>query len=132
MASKSSPSVVQRFRGSTGKRRLAETLLSQSILSGSLSVSTAICNRLKLFEVPANYQLIAQGSQGNDLFFIISGSVRILVNGRQIAIRHANQHVGEMALLDRTAVRSADVVTAETCVIGRISEMDFTRIANRH
>lgn len=132
MARKSSPSVIRRFRGCDGKHQLAETLLGQTLISGSVPVSKAICRCLKLLQLPANEKLIVQGGQDNDLFFIISGSVLVLVNGRQVAVRRAGEHVGEMALLDRTALRSATVITAEPTVVGKISELDFTRIANQH
>jgi CRP/FNR family transcriptional regulator, cyclic AMP receptor protein len=49
-----------------------------------------------------------------------------------VATRRAGEHVGEMALIDRTAVRSATVITAEPSVVAKITEPDFTRVANRH
>ena len=73
-----------------------------------------------------------QGGQDNDIYFIISGSVRVMVNSREVAMRRAGEHVGEMALVDRTAIRSASVVTAEASVVACVSEPDFTRVANRH
>ena len=40
---------------------------------------------------------MTQGGQDNDIYFIISGSVRITVNSREVATRRADEHVGEMA-----------------------------------
>jgi CRP/FNR family transcriptional regulator, cyclic AMP receptor protein len=130
MSSKSNPSVVRRFRGASGRRRLAETLLGQ--LSASQMAANAFSKCAILSELPADHKLIIQGGQDNDLYFILSGSVRVLVNGREIATRRAGEHVGEMALIDRTAVRGATVITAEPSVVARIPEPDFTRVANRH
>lgn len=132
MARKSNPSVVRRFRGASGRQRLAETLLGQPLLSASVMAATALSKLAMLFELPADHQLLIQGGQDNDLYFILSGSVRVLVNSREVATRRAGEHVGEMALIDRTAVRSATVITAEPSVVARISEPDFTRVANRH
>jgi CRP/FNR family transcriptional regulator, cyclic AMP receptor protein len=132
MARKSSPSVVQRFRGSVGKKRLIDLLMSYPLLSGSRAASSAICEQLRLLPVPADYEITTQGGQDNDLYFMISGSARVVVNGREVASRRAGDHVGEMTMLDRTAIRSATVVTTEPCVVGTISEADFTRVANRH
>lgn len=132
MAQKSSPSVILRFRGVAGKKRLIEALMGHPLLSGNQAASSAICRTLRLQELPANHQITAQGAQDNDLFFIISGSARVLVNGREVASRNSGDHVGEMAMLDRTAVRSASVITSERCVVGRITEPEFTRVANRH
>ncbi len=75
---------------------------------------------------------MSQGGQDNDLYFIISGSVHVLINDRQIATRRAGEHVGEMALIDCTSVRSASIITAEPCVVAEITEPDFTRIADRY
>lgn len=111
---------------------MAETLLGQPLLSASVTAATAFARSAKLAELPADHQLMVQGGQDNDLYFILSGSVRVLVNCREVATRRAGEHVGEMSLVDRTAVRSATVITAEPSVVARISEPDFTRVANRH
>jgi predicted nucleotide-binding protein len=132
MARKSNPSVVGRFRGTTGKKRLAETFLGQPLLSASEAAATLFSNSSKLLELPAGHQLTVQGGQDNDLYFILSGSVRVFVNNREVAIRRAGEHVGEMALIDLTAVRSATMVTAEPSIVAQISEPAFTRIANCH
>jgi len=132
MAHKSSPSVVKRFRGEPGKQRLAETLLGQPLLSASETAANAFSRCARLYELPADHMLMIQGGQDNDLYFILSGSVRVLVNGREVATRRAGEHVGEMALIDRTAVRSATVITAEPSVVAKIAENDFSRVANGH
>lgn len=132
MARKSNPSVIRRFRGKDGRQRLAETLLGQPLLSASVSAAVAFSEYAHLSELPCDHELITQGGQDNDMFFILSGSVRVLVNSREVATRRAGEHVGEMALIDRTAVRSATVVTAEPSVVAQISEPDFSRVANRH
>ena len=132
MARKSNPSVVGRFRGALGKQLLAEKLLEQPLLSANVTAATAISRFAKLSELPINHQLTSQGRQDNDLYFILSGSVRVLVNSREVATRRAGQHIGEMALIDLTAVRSATVITAEPSVVAKISEPDFTRVANSH
>jgi len=75
---------------------------------------------------------MTQGGEDNDLYFILSGSVHVFVNSREVATRRAGEHVGEMALIDLTAVRSATVITAEPSVVAKISEHDFSRIANRN
>jgi predicted nucleotide-binding protein len=132
MSLKSSPSVIRRFRGAAGRRQLADTLLGQPLLSGRATAAKCLSQYAQLSELPPEHQLMTQGGQDNDIYFIISGSVRVLVNGREVATRRAGEHVGEMALIDRTAVRSATVITTEPSVVARISETDFTRTANRH
>ena len=132
MALKSNPSIVRRFRGASGKQRLAETLLSQPLLSSNATAATALSRTVKLSELPSNHQLMTQGGEDNDLYFILSGSVHVFVNCREVATRRAGEHIGEMALIDLTAVRSATVITAEPSVVARVSERDFSQIANRY
>ena len=74
--------------------------------------------------------LIEQASEDNHIVMIISGSVSILVNGRQINQRRPGQHVGEMALIDPKAQRSASVLAMETTVTAEIAEPDFSKIAD--
>lgn len=66
------------------------------------------------------------------MFIIIAGSVNIIVNSRKIAIRRQGQTVGEMAIIDSVARRSATVEAAEKSILLRISEKDFVPIANKY
>lgn len=132
MAHKVNPRVISRFRGTLGRQQLAKALLDQSLLSANSTAAKALAKQAKLLDCPINHQIMTQGGQDNDLYFILSGSVRILVNGREVAIRRAREHVGEMALIDITAIRSATVITAEPSIIARVSEPDFTRIVDSH
>ena len=56
----------------------------------------------------------------------------ISVNGREIAIREAGQHVGELALIDSTAIRSATVTARTPTVVAQIKDHVFEKIANKN
>ena len=73
-----------------------------------------------------------QDDYDTDLYFIIMGAVDIIINGRKITMRDASTHVGEMSLLDPAAKRSATVKTREKTVVLKISEPNFTKVANKH
>jgi predicted nucleotide-binding protein len=132
MPRKSYPSIVKRFHGNGGRQRLADALLSQSLLSATPAAATALSRDAQVIELPQASELTVQGGQDNDIYFLLSGSVRVLVNNREIAVRRACEHVGELALIDITAVRSATLITAEHTVVARIAEPNFTRVANRY
>ncbi|WP_419188308.1 TIR domain-containing protein [Stieleria bergensis] len=83
-----------------------------------------------LTELPTDTVLISQEGEDTDLYFIISGRMRIEANGRPVAIRNYGTHVGEMALIDCKARRSASVIAEETTLVAQITEPDFTRIAD--
>lgn len=117
------------FKGSKGKERLVEALLDQYIVSGDQGLASQIAEKCIVSEHPAGVKIITEGEQGNELFMILSGSVSIVAQGREITRRTAKQHVGEMALINPNACRSASVITTEETVSAKISEPDFTKIA---
>lgn len=114
-----------------GRRRLIDALRGHALVGGSEEIAAAIADVLQLQGHEAERQLIEQGAADNHMLLIIAGSVRVHVNDRKMSHRKAGQHVGEMALIDVRAVRSASIVTDEPCVIGQISEADFSRLAGR-
>lgn len=73
-----------------------------------------------------------QGAGDNHIFFVLGGRVSIRVNGREMAIRSGRQHVGEMALIDTAAKRSATAIALEETVVARVAEPAFSAIANAH
>ena len=68
----------------------------------------------------------------NDLFLILTGRLRVDVNRRKVAEGVPGQHVGEMALIDPSARRSATVMAEESTVVAKVSEPDFTTVADKY
>lgn len=132
MPRKSSPSILRRFTGPGGQIRLVDALRCQSLVSGNLPAAKELARRAQVESVQAHTDIMVQGAQDDDIYFILSGSFTVIINGRDIATRQAGEHLGEMALIDTTAVRSATVRATEPSVVAKVSERDFTRIANRH
>ena len=85
-----------------------------------------------LKEFRPGQKIIKQGESDNSLYFLLWGTAAVLVNGREIATRTAGDHVGEMALLQAVAPRSATVVATLPTVAARITERAFTTIADDH
>ncbi len=132
MSSKSSPSLIKRFSGRAGKVRLIEALRTQELVAGDQQIATKLAAVATRHEYPANCELMRQGNCDNDIYFIISGLVSVKVNGREVATRTARNHIGEMALLDTTAKRSATISTTEPSVLAKVCEAKFAIIANDH
>ena len=82
-----------------------------------------------LQEYSAGKIIARQGGTDNDMYMIISGSVTISVNKREVAVRGRGSHVGEMALIDSTARRSATITTKEKTVVLKLSESKVAHIA---
>jgi CRP/FNR family cyclic AMP-dependent transcriptional regulator len=130
MAVKSSPTLMKRFIGRAGKARFFEALLSQDLVARDQRIAQALAGVATRQELPANHELVSQGGFDTDIYFILSGSVSITVNGRLVATRAAGDHVGEMAMLDTTATRSAAVRTIEPTVVAKVPEAKFSQIAD--
>lgn len=124
------PSLADRFHGDDGRRRLVAVLKRQTVVNGDDTVAALLAESVQTKSFEGSDVLIAQDGTDTDLFFLLSGSVSIIVNHQEVARRHAGQHVGEMALIDPSARRSADVVAREPVVAAVISEADFVAVAN--
>lgn len=122
------PDVLQRFEGDVGKRLRLGALLTQKMVANNRSLAEAIDASAELLSVPAGTEIIQQGAADNDVYFIFSGSFSIVVNGRVVARRHPNDHVGEMSALEVTQRRSATVVADEDSVVARMTEAAFEKL----
>ena len=121
--------MIRRFQE---RDRLVEALQRQQITRHDQTLSAKLASVSTLLMFEPNEAIITQGATDNDLFLILAGRVSIHVNGRELAIRHADQHVGEMATIDISARRSATVTAVEQTVVAKIREPDFTTIADEH
>jgi len=132
MAKRAAHQRSTRFSGYEGKRRLVEALKSQSLLAGDADIARLITSCGTLQYHKADSVLMRQGEPENDIFLIVAGEISVRVNGRHVAFREAGTHVGEMALVDPLAKRSATVIAAEPCVTLRVPEYRFSKLAEDH
>lgn len=117
------------FKGPDGRQRLIGELLKQSILREDKEAAAAIAEKCTIAEYSARSSIFREGDASHDMLLILSGRVSVVVQGHEIAQRIAGQHVGEMALIDPGAPRSASIVAIEDTLTASISEPDFTGIA---
>lgn len=123
------PTLLDRFQGEDGKRLLAQLLGEQLIFIGAPTLAAKLLPSTTLVGLQAGDTLIEQNAADNDVYFVLSGELSIVVNGRPIARRRPGEHVGEMALVDPAARRSASVIALEESVVAKVRESDFSRIA---
>ncbi|WP_291205126.1 TIR domain-containing protein [Hyphomonas sp.] len=124
--------LVDRFRGDAGKLNLIDAMLQQAIVCGSRDLAIELAECADVIEVSEGEAIVAQGGDDNDLFLIIAGTFKIVVNGREVAIRGRGDHVGEMALIEPAQRRSADVIAAEPALVAKIAYAHVTELATRH
>lgn len=124
--------MIERFEGQEGFKRLVEAIRRQPVALNEQTIALAFAESCSLRQYSQGTALITQNATDNDICLILSGSVSIQIHGREIARRKAGQHVGELALIDPGASRSADVVSIDTVVVARIAEPTFTHLAEKH
>jgi predicted nucleotide-binding protein len=124
--------MAARFEGCEGERLLCEVIRRQPLFEGHSDVADQLARLASIEPYEPGAMIIEQDGTDTDIFFILSGSVTISPNRRDDAVRSAGNHVGEMATIDPIARRSADVRANEPTVIARVSEPDFSRVANAH
>lgn len=83
-----------------------------------------------------NTIIIHDGDEGDSLYLIISGKVKVFLTDEQgkeviLNFQEAGEYFGELALLDKVK-RSASVMTMEPCQFMVITRADFMRCIAMH
>jgi|SRR5690348_2320236 predicted nucleotide-binding protein len=124
--------MIERFQGDEGRRRLVAALTEHRLVGNRPELAERLVAVGELMEVPAGTAFINQGDQASDVFFIIAGKVEVRVNGKVVANRFPGDHVGEMAAVEPSQARSASVVPVETTVLIKVSEAEFSAVAEQY
>lgn len=111
---------------------LREALLNQRIVEHDKDIANEFANVVELREYADGETLIMQNGFDNHLFFILTEEVVVKASGHEVAVRKADNVIGETTLVDIRAKRSADVFARGRVVVARISEPDFRAVADRH
>jgi CRP/FNR family transcriptional regulator, cyclic AMP receptor protein len=122
----------ERFQGNAGRQRLVEALVSQKLTAANWELATELAELVELLEVETGTQIIEQGADDTDVHLILTGSFKVLVNGKEVAVRGPNDSLGEMAAIQDAQPRSASVIANEKSVIAKLSEPQFAEVAARH
>ena len=124
--------MISRFRGVQGRNRLVSALRKQVIVHDNETLAKEFSDQAEVVQLERNEQLIVQDEADDDVYFILAGRLSIVINGREVAIRGSGQHVGEMALIDPTASRSASIIAIERTVVAKVSEALFRPLADKY
>lgn len=125
-------SAVPRFHGDDGIRRLTDAWAAQPMTAGDRSLADQLARVSVVEAFSPNQLILKQGDAENDLYLLLIGAVVIETNGRAGPIRTAGNYVGELTLIDVSSRRSASVRTTEETIVARVTESDFTRLAQSH
>ena len=124
--------MLDRFYGLEGLPLLAEALRTQSVIGDDAALAELIAASVEIEAFEPGAVVMQESGADNDICFILAGVVSVRVLGREIAVRTAGQHIGEMALVDPGQRRSATVVAEDGVVIARLSERSFAALAESY
>jgi signal-transduction protein with cAMP-binding, CBS, and nucleotidyltransferase domain len=102
------------------------TICSDSVANAIFAIGNLkMCSKDEVFA--------RQGDLGAELYYILSGSVRIVVRGHEYKIRSRGDLIGEMAVIEPGERRSADLIAAEDAtMLWVVRASDFLNSAKRH
>ncbi|MGH6947584.1 MAG: Crp/Fnr family transcriptional regulator [Kiloniellales bacterium] len=97
---------------------------------------TALERLVRWHEYLRDQQIIGHQDESSDVFFIVSGSVRVTVYspaGKEVTFRDmaAGEMFGELAAIDGKP-RSAGVVALSNCTIASLTAQQFGRVLHEH
>lgn len=107
-------------------------LLDQCLIQNCPIIGGRVAKAVRILPLVAGQVLASQDEPGNEMYFILSGSISVIKNNREKALRARGTHVGEMALVEIGTFRSATLQAKEDSVIAAIAEKDFAEIASIH
>lgn len=88
-----------------------------SILKGlSSDCIKTIISDYKMIRYNENETIIKQGDDTKDVFFLLEGEVKVLVNNIEVAIIHHNQAFGEFSAIAKEK-RKATIIAKKPCKI---------------
>jgi len=118
-----------RFEGK-GRQHLVDSLCRQEFVSSNAAIAEAMVARGQLIEFKKGEKLIVQDGEDDDIYLLVAGTASIVIKGNEYTIRKAGQTVGEMAAIEPSQKRSADVVAHDTVVALKLSSAQFAEIGN--
>ncbi|MBD9477387.1 nucleotide-binding protein [Pseudoxanthomonas sp. PXM02] len=124
--------MIDRFKGEAGRRLLVNALGQQKIAGGNSVLAEMLVEHVQLRQLEAGERLIEENAADNDLYLVLDGTFKIVVKGTKIAERTINDVLGEMAAVDPTMRRSADVIAVTDALVASLSEEDLSKVATVH
>lgn len=73
-----------------------------------------LASTMEELSFPARHTIVKQGEEGQSLYILVAGRVRVHLGNRELAILKREDCFGEMAVLDAEP-RSASVTTLDPC-----------------
>ncbi|MEO8339033.1 MAG: TIR domain-containing protein [Nitrospirota bacterium] len=121
----------ERFEGDN-RPNLIAALKRQEFVCGEGALAEAMADQGQLVEFSKGHKIIVEGGEDNDIYLLVAGDVSIVIKGNEYRTRKAGQHVGEMAAIEPSQKRSADVVAHDTVVALKLSNSLFMKLGQQY
>ena len=120
------------YEGDLGWERLVRSLQGQKVACGRREIAEALGKKTVLLSYKKGDEVIAEGELGSDIFFILSGTYEVLINGNPVVALSSPAYFGELALVDPESKRTASIVTKDSGWLAVVKEGDFSVIAEEY
>ncbi len=108
-------------------------LMHNTLVAGDIEVANKILEAADFKVYPCGTQIIEQGASDDCVYFILSGSVEIIINDVHAAYQSVPSTVGELAAKKAGAPRTADVfVQSNELEALVLSGTDFRKLMREH
>jgi len=124
--------MLRRFEGTDGRTRLAQLLGNNSLLSGDSHLVDRVLDEGEIVLFDPGQLVINQDAADCDIYLLLSGRTAVEIQSVEVAVRDAGTHVGEMAAIDSSAPRSANVRALTQTVALRLSDAQLRALAEAH
>ena len=124
--------MMNRFQGPNGLTNRVAALKKNVLVEHNEEIADQLVAHGELLAVKAGDVIVTQDGSERDVFFLLTGQAEVLIQNRRVAVRGSGEVVGEMALIDPLAPRSATVKALKAMVILKVDETDFHQIADKH
>jgi CRP-like cAMP-binding protein len=114
-----------RFRRVSLKEQLARVPLFEDLSEVDLDHVARLAVRVR---EPAGEILIKEAEPGNEFLIVLEGQVEVVRDDRAVTTLGPGDFLGEVALLDERAKRTATVTATTPVTIGFVSRRDFSRL----
>ena len=115
--------------GAAEKRARVLANLGKVASLGALSAArlTSMADAMGSRRYEAGEAIITQGEEGQYFYILQEGRAVVTVDGREVAVKQANDCFGETAL-ETDEPRNATITATDPCVCLRLSRADFVRL----
>jgi CRP-like cAMP-binding protein len=111
---------------------LIEQLQRLSIAASDQDIAQELSEAALLLKYSPGEVIVREGDTDRDLYILVKGAVSVQIANVHTLVRNSVTHLGEFAMMDDVAPRSATLRAIDHVVCAKISEREFGVIADRH